>query len=115
MSACTGCCFNFVEYIAVKKKNVLTNSEGKQTGFLAGIEPSTIGSVRLLLTTRSPRMITYSQTVLLGIDFPLILKLLVQIAYILSEKKSAIEMHRQKQFLKNSFFARADTILPGQR
>jgi len=53
VSACTGCCFNFVEYIAVKKKNVLTNSEGKQTGFLAGIEPSTIGSMRLLLTTRS--------------------------------------------------------------
>ena len=86
MSACTGCCFNFVEYIAVKKKNVLTNSEGKKTGFLGGIEPSTIGSVRLLLTTRPLRMITYSQTVLLDIDFPLILKLLVQIAYIFSAK-----------------------------
>ena len=73
VSAC-GCCFNFVEYIAVKrKKNVLTNSEkkieGKKTGFVAGIEPSTIGS---MLTTTPLRMITYSQTVLLDIDFPLI-------------------------------------------
>ena len=56
--------------------------EGKKTGFVAGIEPSTIGSMRFLLTTRQLRMITYSQTVLLDIDLPLILKLLVQIAYI---------------------------------
>ena len=56
--------------------------EGKKTGFVAGIEPSTIGSMRFLLTTRPLRIITYSQSVLLHIDFPLILKLLVQIAYI---------------------------------
>ena len=60
--------------------------EGKKTGFVAGIEPSTIGSMRFLLTTRQLRMITYSQTVLLDIDFPLISKLLVQIAYIFSAK-----------------------------
>ena len=60
--------------------------EGKKTGFVAGIEPSTIGSMRFLLTTRQLRMITYSQTVLLDIDLPLILKLLVQIAYIFSAK-----------------------------
>ena len=55
--------------------------EGKKTGFVAGIEPSTIGSTRVLLTTRPLRI-----TVLLHIDFPLILKLLVQIAYIFSAK-----------------------------
>ena len=60
--------------------------EGKKTGFVAGIEPSTIGSMRFPPSTRQLRMITYSQTVLLDIDFPLILKLLVQIAYIFSAK-----------------------------
>ena len=89
VSVC-GCCFNFVEYIAVKKECInqqrKKKKEGKKTGFVAGIEPSTIGSMPLLLTTRPFRMITYSQTVLLDIDFPLISKLLVQIAYIFSAK-----------------------------
>ena len=52
VSAC-GCCFNFVEYIAVKKEwmnQKRKKKEGKKTGFVAGIEPSTIGSMRLLLT-----------------------------------------------------------------
>ena len=105
MSACTGCCFNFVEYIAVKKKNALTNSEGKKTGFLGGIEPSTIGSVRLLLTTRPLRMITYSQTVLLDIDFSLILKLLVQIAYIFSAKYFSHRNTSPKAIFKKTAFS----------
>ena len=56
MSAC-GCCINFVEYIAVKKKNVLTNSEkkkeGKKTGFVAGIEPSIRSPVSAIQILRS--------------------------------------------------------------
>ena len=77
--------------------------EGKKTGFVAGIEPSTIGSMRFLLTTRQLRMITYSQTVLLDIDFPLILKLLVQIAYIFSATYFSHRNASPKAFFKTAF------------
>ena len=49
-------------------------------------------------------MITYSQTVLLDIDFPLILKLLVQIAYIFSAKHFSHRNASPKAFfLKTAF------------
>ena len=99
--------------------NLLTNSEkkkeGKKTGFVVGIEPSTIGSMRLLLTTRPLRMITYSQTVLLDVDFPLILKLFVQIAYIFSAKYFSHRNASPKAFFLNSFLTSAATISTGQR
>ena len=117
MSAC-GCCFNFVEYIAVKKECInqqRNKKEGKKTGFVAGIEPGTIGSMRLLLTTSPLGMITYSQTVLLDIHFPLILKLLVQIAYIFAEKYFSHRNASPKAFFLNSFLASAASFSTGQR